>query len=153
MGGQTAGLNNVHDIVVVAGTSASEAARGGGLKAQASVKHRLRTAAGLPRTARTAGVCLGPSPSLQCYGASAGIRVVLAGPQTQLAGPQTQCHDASAADSSRARDTAPRDGNERDDTNERDLAGVVAGGSQPRDRRARREVAHPRTAERHYDDR
>jgi hypothetical protein len=36
---------------------------------------------------------------------------------------------------------------------ERDLAGVVAGGSQPRDRRARREVAHPRTAERHYDDR
>ena len=49
-------------IVVVAGTSASEAARGGGLKAQASVKHRLRTAAGLPRTARTAGVCLGPPP-------------------------------------------------------------------------------------------
>ena len=48
--------------VVVAGTSASEAARGGGLKAQASVKHRLRTAAGLPRTARTAGVCLGPPP-------------------------------------------------------------------------------------------
>ena len=88
MGGQTAGPN-VHDIVVVAGTSASEAARGGGLKAQASVKHRLRTAAGLPRTARTAGVCLGPPPSLQCYGASAGIRVVLAGPQTQLAGPQT----------------------------------------------------------------
>ena len=38
------------------------AARGGGLKAQASVKHRLRTAAGLPRTARTAGVCLGPPP-------------------------------------------------------------------------------------------
>ena len=36
MGGQTAGPN-VHDIVVVAGTSASEAARGGGLKAQASV--------------------------------------------------------------------------------------------------------------------
>ena len=148
MGGQTAGLNNVHDIVVVAGTSASEAARGGGLKAQASVKHRLRTAAGLPRTARTAGVCLGPPPSLQCYGASAGIRVV-------LAGPQTQCHDATAADSSRARDTAPRDGNERDDTTDErdDLAGVVAGGSQPRDRRARREVAHPRTAERHYDDR
>ena len=101
--------------------------RGGGLKAQASVKHRLRTAAGLPRTARTAGVCRLP------------LRL--------------QCHDASAADSSRARDTAPRDGNERDDTNERDLAGVVAGGSQPRDRRARREVAHPRTAERHYDDR
>lgn len=127
MGGQTAGPN-VHDIVVVAGTSASEAARGGGLKAQASVKHRLRTAAGLPRTARTAGVCRLP------------LRL--------------QCHDASAADSSRARDTAPRDGNERDDTNdERDLAGVVAGGSQPRDRRARREVAHPRTAERHYDDR
>ena len=114
--------------VVVAGTSASEAARGGGLKAQASVKHRLRTAAGLPRTARTAGVCRLP------------LRL--------------RCHDASAADSSRARDTAPRDGNERDDTNdERDLAGVVAGGSQPRDRRARREVAHPRTAERHYDDR
>ena len=128
MGGQTAGPN-VHDIVVVAGTSASEAARGGGLKAQASVKHRLRTAAGLPRTARTAGVCRLP------------LRL--------------QCHDASAADSSRARDTAPRDGNERDDTNdvERDLAGVVAGGSQPRDRRARREVAHPRTAERRYDDR
>ena len=129
MGGQTAGPN-VHDIVVVAGTSASEAARGGGLKAQASVKHRLRTAAGLPRTARTAGVCRLP------------LRL--------------QCHDASAADSSRARDTAPRDGNERDDTNDerdRDLAGVVAGGSQPRDRRARREVAHPRTAERHYDDR
>ena len=126
MGGQTAGPN-VHDIVVVAGTSASEAARGGGLKAQASVKHRLRTAAGLHRTARTAGVCRLP------------LRL--------------QCHDASAADSSRARDTAPRDGNERDDTNERDLAGVVAGGSQPRDRRARREVAHPRTAERHYDDR
>ena len=128
MGGQTAGPN-VHDIVVVAGTSASEAARGGGLKAQASVKHRLRTAAGLPRTARTAGVCRLP------------LRL--------------QCHDASAADSSPARDTAPRDGNERDDTNddERDLAGVVAGGSQPRDRRARREVAHPRTAERHYDDR
>ena len=127
MGGQTAGPN-VHDIVVVAGTSASEAARGGGLKAQASVKHRLRTAAGLPRTARTAGVCRLP------------LRL--------------QCHDASAADSSRARDTAPRDGNERDDTNdERDLAGVVAGGSQPRDRRARREVARPRTAERHYDDR
>ncbi len=126
MGGQTAGPN-VHDIVVVAGTSASEAARGGGLKAQASVKHRLRTAAGLPRTACTAGVCRLP------------LRL--------------QCHDASAADSSRARDTAPRDGNERDDTNERDLAGVVAGGSQPRDRRARREVAHPRTAERHYDDR
>ena len=127
MGGQTAGPN-VHDIVVVAGTSASEAARGGGLKAQASVKHRLRTAAGLPRTARTAGVCRLP------------LRL--------------QCHDASAADSSRARDTAPRDGNERDDTtDERDLAGVVAGGSQPRDRRARREVAHPRTAERHYDDR
>ena len=126
MGGQTAGPN-VHDIVVVAGTSASEAARGGGLKAQASVKHRLRTAAGLPRTARTAGVCRLP------------LRL--------------QCHDASAADSSRARDTAPRDGNERDDTtDERDLAGVVAGGSQPRDRRARREVAHPRTAERHYDD-
>ena len=102
--------------------------RGGGLKAQASVKHRLRTAAGLPRTARTAGVCRLP------------LRL--------------QCHDASAADSSRARDTAPRDGNERDDTtDERDLAGVVAGGSQPRDRRARREVAHPRTAERHYDDR
>ena len=117
-------------IVVVAGTSASEAARGGGLKAQASVKHRLRTAAGLPRTARTAGVCRLP------------LRL--------------QCHDASAADSSRARDTAPRDGNERDDNNderERDLAGVVAGGSQPRDRRARREVAHPRTAERRYDDR
>ena len=114
--------------VVVAGTSASEAARGGGLKAQASVKHRLRTAAGLPRTARTAGVCRLP------------LRL--------------QCHDASAADSSRARDTAPRDGNERDDTNdERDLAGVVAGGSQPRDRRARREVAYSRTAERHYDDR
>ena len=127
MGGQTAGPN-VHDIVVVAGTSASEAARGGGLKAQASVKHRLRTAAGLPRTARTAGVCRLP------------LRL--------------QCHDASAADSSRARDTAPRDGNERDDTNdERDLAGVVAGGSQPRDRRARREVAYTRTAERHYDDR
>ena len=127
MGGQTAGPN-VHDIVVVAGTSASEAARGGGLKAQASVKHRLRTAAGLPRTARTAGVCRLP------------LRL--------------RCHDASAADSSRARDTAPRDGNERDDTtDERDLAGVVAGGSQPRDRRARREVAHPRTAERRYDDR
>ena len=126
MGGQTAGPN-VHDIVVVAGTSASEAARGGGLKAQASVKHRLRTAAGLPRTARTAGVCRLP------------LRL--------------QCHDASAADSSRARDTAPRDGNERDDTNERDLAGVVAGGAQPRDRRARREVAYSRTAERHYDDR
>ena len=130
MGGQTAGPN-VHDIVVVAGTSASEAARGGGLKAQASVKHRLRTAAGLPRTARTAGVCRLP------------LRL--------------QCHDASAADSSRARDTAPRDGNERDDTNderdERDLAGVVAGGSQPRDRRTRREVAYSRTAERHYDDR
>ena len=109
------------------GTSASEAARGGGLKAQASVKHRLRTAAGLPRTARTAGVCRLP------------LRL--------------QCHDASAADSSRARDTAPRDGNERDDTNERDLAGVVAGGSQPRDRRARREVAYTRTAERRYDDR
>ena len=114
-------------VVAVAGTTASEAARGGGRKAQASVKHRLRTAAGLPRTARTAGVCRLP------------LRL--------------QCHDASAADSSRARDTAPRDGNERDDTNERDLAGVVAGGSQPRDRRARREVAYPRTAERHYDDR
>ena len=126
MGGQTAGPN-VHDIVVVAGTSASEAARGGGLKAQASVKHRLRTAAGLPRAARTAGVCRLP------------LRL--------------QCHDASAADSSRARDTAPRDGNERDDTNERDLAGVVAGGSQPRDRRARREVAYTRTAKRRYDDR
>ena len=128
MGGQTAGPN-VHDIVVVAGTSASEAARGGGLKAQASVKHRLRTAAGLPRTARTAGVCRLP------------LRL--------------QCHDASAADSSRARGTAPRDGNERDDNNdERDLlAGVVAGGSQPRDRRTRREVAYSRTAERHYDDR
>ena len=128
MGGQTAGPN-VHDIVVVAGTSASEAARGGGLKAQASVKHRLRTAAGLPRAARAAGVCRLP------------LRL--------------QCHDASAADSSRARDTAPRDGNERDDTNDQrdDLAGVVAGGSQPRDRRARREVAYPRTAERRYDDR
>jgi hypothetical protein len=44
----------------------------------------LRTAAGLPRTARTAGVCLGPPPPLQCYGASAGIRVVLAGPQTPV---------------------------------------------------------------------
>ena len=115
--------------VVVAGTSASEAARGGGLKAQASVKHRLRTAAGLPRTARTAGVCRLPL--------------------------RRQCHAASAADRSRGRATAPRDGDERDgDTSdERDLAGVVAGGSQPPDRRARRAVAHPRTAERHDDDR
>ena len=126
MGGQTAGPN-VHDIVVVAGTSASEAARGGGLKAQASVKHRLRTAAGLPRTARTAGVCRLPL--------------------------RRRCHAASAADRSRARAT-PRDGDERDDaSDERDLAGVVAGGAQPRDRRARREVAYSRTAERHYDDR
>ena len=116
--------------VVVAGTSASEAARGGGLKAQASVKHRLRTAAGLPRTARTAGACRLPL--------------------------RRQCHAASAADRSRARDdTAPRDGDERDgDTDdERDLAGVVAGGPQPPDRRPRREVTYPRTAERHYDDR
>ena len=59
MGGQWLELE---PVVVVAGPSASEAARGGGLKAQASVKHRLRTAAGLPRTARTAGVCLGPPP-------------------------------------------------------------------------------------------
>ena len=117
-------------IVVVAGTSASEAARGAGLKAQASVKHRLRTAAGLPRTARTAGACRLPL--------------------------RRQCHAASAADRSRARDdTAPRDGDERDgDTDdERDLAGVVAGGPQPRDRRARRALAHPRAAERHDDDR
>ena len=105
---------------------------GGGLKASRG-QGILRTAAGLPRTARTAGVCRLP------------LRL--------------RCHDASAADSSRARDTAPRDGNERDDTNDqrdndqRDLAGVVAGGAQPRDRRARREVAHPRTAERRYDDR
>ena len=114
--------------VVVAGTSASEAARGGGLKVQASVKHRLRTAAGLPRTARTAGVCRLPL--------------------------RRRCHAASAADRSRARATAPRDGDERDDTSdERDLAGVVAGGPQPRDRRQGREVAHPRAAFIGYDDR
>ena len=114
---------------VVAGTSASEAARGGGLKAQASVKHRLRTAAGLPRTARTAGVCRLPL--------------------------RRRCHAASAADRSRARGTAPRDGDERDgDTSdERDLAGVVAGGPQPFDRRARRALAHPRAAFIGYDDR
>ena len=113
---------------VVAGTSASEAARGGGLKAQASVKHRLRTAAGLPRTARAAGACRLPL--------------------------RRQCHAASAADRSRGRATAPRDGDERDDpSDERDLAGVVAGGPQPLDRRPRWEVAHPRTAERHDDDR
>ena len=127
MGGQTAGPN-VHDIVVVAGTSASEAARGGGLKAQASVKHRLRTAAGLPRTARTAGVCRLPL--------------------------RRQCHAASAADSGRARDTSDAS-DERDGTtsDERDLAGVVAGGPQPRDRRARGAVAHPRAAERRDDGR
>ena len=118
---------------------------GGGLKASRGQGIYVRRGAA---SHCSHGWCVfrGP-PSLQCYGASAGIRVVLAGPQTQLAGPQTQCHDASAADSSRARDTAPRDGNERDDP----LAGVVAGGSQPRDRRARREVAHSRTAERRYD--
>ena len=112
--------------VVVAGTSASEAARGGGLKVQVSVKHRLRTAGGQP-SAVAAGVCRLPL--------------------------RRQCHAASAADRSRARATA-RDGDERDATSdERDLAGVVAGGPQPRDRRARGAVAHPRAAERHDDDR
>ncbi len=114
--------------VVVAGTSASEAARGGGLKVQVSVKHRLRTAGGQP-SAVAGGVCRLPL--------------------------RRQCHAASAADRSRARGTAPRDGNERDgDTSdERDLAGVVAGGPQPPDRRTRGAVAHPRAAERHDDGR
>ena len=100
---------------------------GGGLKVQASVKHRLRTAGGQP-SAVAAGVCRLPL--------------------------RRQCHAASAADSGRARDTSDAS-DERDGatSDERDLAGVVAGGPQPRDRRQRREVARPRPAERHDDDR
>ena len=75
--------------VVVAGTSALGSGawwrpQGAGL-GQASPTYRRGAASHCSHGWR---VFRAP-PSLQCYGASAGIRVVLAGPQTQLAGPQT----------------------------------------------------------------